>query len=65
MSCCPNCGYEPPKRRQGTRKLTDSDVIAIRADTRTMREIAFEYGVSQVSVWKVKHRNSYYWVEAA
>lgn len=56
------------KRRHGTQtegmaslraKLTDDQVRAIRADTRQMRAIAKDYGVSQVTICFVKNRKTW------
>lgn len=41
------------------RKLTPEQVVAIREDSRTQREIASEYGIHQANVWSIKHRRSY------
>ena len=40
-------------------KLTEANVIAIRADTRPQRKIAEEYEVDQALIWKVKHRKAW------
>lgn len=56
------------KRRHGTQnegsnhgqaKLTEDQVRAIRADTRVMRTIAKDYGVSQVAVVFIKNRKTW------
>jgi hypothetical protein len=40
--------------RQGNSKLTDVHVLAIRADTRTQRAIAADYGIHQTAVSLIK-----------
>ncbi len=40
----------------GNAKLTETDVIAIRADTRLLREIAVDYGVSKTGIGEIKRR---------
>ncbi len=40
--------------RQGQAKLSEADIPAIRADARPQHEIAAEYGVSQMTVSKIK-----------
>ncbi len=44
-------------------KLTEADVIAIRADPRTQGEIAREYRVGQSRVWSIKSRRSWAWLD--
>ena len=44
---------------RGNAKLTDAQVLAIRADRRSSRIIAAEYGVSQVSVVFIKNRKTW------
>ena len=41
----------------GLAKLTDSQVLAIRSDTRLLREIAADYGVHLSTIGKIKRRN--------
>ena len=48
---------------QGLAKLTESDVIAIRADNRVQRIIAAEYGVSDMTISHVKSRKT--WMHVA
>ena len=46
----------PPRgERQGNSKLTANDVLAIRADPRTCREIAEDYGISNPHVSDIKN----------
>ena len=59
MTCCPNCGWEVPKRRAAIRALTDDQVRAVRVDERSLREIAFEYRVSAVAIWNAKQHLTY------
>lgn len=40
--------------RHGTHKLTREQVIAIRADNRTQRAIAMDYGVAQAHIGRIK-----------
>ena len=40
-------------------KLTNVQVLAIRADTRQQRVIAKEYGVSKIVVWLILHRRTW------
>jgi len=40
-------------------KLTEADVIAIRADGRTSYEVADQYGVSAVNVQQIRKRNTW------
>jgi hypothetical protein len=41
------------------RNLTPEQIVKIRADERTQREIAAEFGVSQSQIFLIKHRISY------
>ena len=53
------------KHRDGTfvtAKLTEEQVRAIRADTRTQRIIAEEYGVSQNCIYRIKTGKNWSWV---
>lgn len=43
----------------GPSKLTEADVIAIRADDGKQRDIAKQYGISQYNVWSIKHRKTW------
>ena len=45
-----------PGESHGRAKLTEADVLAIRADSRTHRAIAAEYGVSRRQISYVKNR---------
>jgi hypothetical protein len=56
---CPNCGWVPQRRVSGVRRLSAAQVRKIRAETRTLREMSVIYGVSQVSLWKVRSRLTY------
>jgi hypothetical protein len=40
-------------------KITEADVIAIRADTRTQKVIASDYGISQTQVSRIKRREKW------
>ena len=44
-------------------KLTEADVRAIRTDDRKLRIIAEEYGINLNTVWKIKHRQAWAWLE--
>lgn len=50
-------------RRRGTArsdsKLTEADVIAIRADTRTQKAIGADYGISDTQVGRIKRREKW------
>lgn len=47
--------YKPRKGiKHGMAKLTDDQVIAIRKDTRLLREISQEYGISKASVSNIR-----------
>lgn len=48
--------------RNPTCKLTKEQVLEIRADTRSTREIAAEYGISPVTVSRIKLRESWGWL---
>lgn len=43
-------------RRNPQAKLTDADILAIRADDRTQREIAADYGVCQQTISLAKSK---------
>jgi hypothetical protein len=43
----------------GAAKLTETQVLAIRRDTRPQRLVAAEFGVSQSRVWAIRHRRSW------
>jgi hypothetical protein len=45
--------------RNGSAKLTEADVIAIRADTRVHREIAADYGVHNMQISRIKARKTW------
>ncbi|MCP4990225.1 MAG: HNH endonuclease [Colwellia sp.] len=51
-----NKGRQANGERNGNAKLIETDVIAIRADTRLQREIAVDYGVGKSTIGKVKMR---------
>ena len=44
-----------------TSKLTESQVLAIRGDTRAETKIAIDYGVSRSLIADIKHRRSWAW----
>jgi hypothetical protein len=54
-------GHWPHRTGQehGRSKLSESDVIAIRADTRTQSEIAKQYGVGRTQISKIKNRENW------
>lgn len=37
-------------------KLTEEDVYAIRRDTRKDKLVAYDYGISQAHVWRIRSR---------
>lgn len=43
----------------GRAKLTESDVVSIRGDTRSLTKIARDYGVSHVLIGKIRRRESW------
>jgi hypothetical protein len=47
-------GTDPKGERHGMSKLTEEQILAIRADDRSQRIIATEYGVSQPLISKIK-----------
>jgi len=49
----------PTGENNGSAKLTDSDIIAIRADTRSQSKIGVEYGVSQMTISYIKRRKTW------
>ena len=55
-----SCGYGVFCLGTGIRnfsaKLTDQQIVSIRKDDRTQKEIAFDYGVSQTQINKIKNR---------
>ena len=51
--------------RSSTAKLTESQVLEIRASTKLQRELAEEYGVSSSSVNGIKLRRSWTWLGAS
>jgi HNH endonuclease len=54
-------GRDNPRRgeQHGRTKLTEEDVVKIRADTRSLRVIGKEYGFDKSHVWKIKR--GWYW----
>jgi hypothetical protein len=48
----------PAKRGEDspTAKLTEKEVYAIRRDTRQDKLVAYDYGISQMHVWRIRHR---------
>ncbi len=65
FSGTPKDNYEDAKakdrhsrgERNGCSKLTESQVRAIRADSRTQMRIATDYGIRQTTVSEIKRRN--------
>jgi hypothetical protein len=55
-------GTMPRGTRHGTSKLTEAAVRSIRADSRVMRFIAADYGVSQAAIQNVKSRKNWGWL---
>lgn len=49
----------PRGEAQGSAKLTEALIIAIRNDTRSQRVIAAEYGISQSHVWRVRNQETW------
>ena len=45
--------------QNGSAKLTESQVLAIREDKRIVREIAQDYGVSKHAIYRIKNRESW------
>lgn len=44
-------------------KLTEEQVLAIRRDTRTLKEVAYEYSVSPAQVWRIRNRIKWAYLE--
>jgi hypothetical protein len=51
-------GTAPRGQSHGQAKVSDADVLAIIRDTRTGREIAKDYNISQATVWKYKNKKA-------
>jgi hypothetical protein len=51
--------------RHGISKLTEAEVLAIRADTRIQHVIAAEYGIKPATVSDIKRRKSWGWLPDA
>ena len=49
-------GRDPKGEKNGQAKLTETDVMAIRSDSRTNVVIAAHYGVSQTTIGEIKNR---------
>jgi hypothetical protein len=49
-------------KRNHQAKLTEAQVLAIRADPRLQREIATEHGVSHKTISNIKHRRRWGWL---
>lgn len=45
--------------RNGSSKLKICQIVAIRNDQRTQRQISAEYGISQMAVWQIKNRKTW------
>ena len=61
-----NCIDQSKLGRCGSQKLTIEDVKQIRsclANGEPMKDIAIRYGVTKQSVYAIKHRKSYAWLE--
>jgi len=54
--------FRTNKRRNVRRKLTEEQVIAIRSDPRTHREIAAHYGCDKARVSRIKSRKVWAWL---
>lgn len=52
----------PRGTKQGRSKLTETQVLAIRADTRPQRSIAREYGISQTNVCHIQAKKVWAWL---
>ena len=52
-------GGSLPGESNGQAKLTEADVLAIRADKRTQQAIADEYGVSRRAIGYIKNRKTW------
>lgn len=52
-------GQQPRGERQGAAKLTTADIVKIRADTRSLAQIAADFGVSFTNIHKIKKRQSW------
>jgi hypothetical protein len=52
-------GYFPKGDKHFKAKLTEAQVLAIRADLRTSRAIAHAYGIEHATVQAIKHRRSW------
>lgn len=50
---------QPSGERNGSAKLKAHEVIAIRADPRTAREVAEAYGVKRITVHDIRQRRSW------
>ena len=46
-------------QNNGRSKLTEEDVRKIRADTRTSRQVAADYGVGMMTIQRIKNRSSW------
>ena len=44
-------------------KLTEDDVRAIRRDTRTTKEVAYDYGITIAQVWRIRNRRQWVHVQ--
>lgn len=53
----------PAKLNRANRKFTEEQVRAIRADPRSAQIIATELCVTQDTIWKIRVRLTYRWVE--
>ena len=59
----PDTAADPRGERNGKAKLTEVKVRAIRADERTYREIAADYGIDRSTVSDLKSRRRWAWLD--
>lgn len=48
--------------KHGQAKLTEQDVIAIRKDVRSQKEIAIDYGVNRTTISNIKSQRTWTWL---
>lgn len=44
-------------------KLTEDEVLAIRKDTRPLKEVAYDYGVTPAHVWRIRKRKKWTYLD--